>query len=79
MWHELVPMTSTIVEGDATPAPGTPACASMIAAETGTPARSPSRFAIASFNAPAACPGATSVPGIFAVTTSLIFGCTAAK
>jgi len=37
MWQELVPMTMTMVEGEATAAPGTPLWASMMAAETGMP------------------------------------------
>ena len=41
MWQELVPMTSTSVAGDETPAPGTPAWASMMAAETGCLGASP--------------------------------------
>src|SRR5579864_8320926 len=72
-------MTSTMVESCATPAPGTPACASMIAAETGISFSSPSTSAARAVSRPARWPGAKSVPGIFAVTTSASFGCTAAK
>ena len=53
MWQELVPMTRTMVDGDATPAPGTPAWASITAAETGIPGRSPSFSAIGSDSVPA--------------------------
>ena len=79
MWQLLVPMTMTSVSGSAAPAPGTPACASMIAALTGVPARSPKRFASAAVSPPAHSPGARKRPGIFSATTFSKRGCSARK
>ena len=57
-------MTRTSVEGAATPAPGTPAWASMIAADTGVPAFEPEQLAAAaSESPPALLAGAAEVAG----------------
>ena len=53
MWQLLVPMTMTMLSASATPAPGTPACASMIAALTGMPAAGPAASPSPAFSAPA--------------------------
>ena len=67
------------LEGDATPAPGTPACASMTAAETGVPGRNPSSVAARSVRTPASRPGLRWAPGSFSSTTFASLGWTAAK
>ena len=79
MWQLLVPITMTIVPGSATPAPGTPAWASMIAALTGIPGGRPIFLAIRASNSPAHWPGAGAGRAFSSATTSAIFGCSAAK
>src|SRR5438477_4601408 len=79
MWQELVPSTITMVDGAATPAPGTPACASMIAVETGMPARNSNSAAHFSLRIPDFRPGLLKVPGTFSSMTPASFGFTAAK
>ena len=70
MWQLLVPITITSVPGSAAPAPGTPACASIVAALTGIPAGKSESFGHMPRRAVRPCCPAREIgPAFFLATT----------